>query len=40
MVKTAESILLHGRSLEADQFCLPIKDVLSLIPTGDQDDQS
>jgi phosphoenolpyruvate phosphomutase len=40
MVKTAESILVHGRSLEADQYCLPIKDVLSLIPTGEQDDRS
>ncbi len=33
MVKTAESILTHGRSLEANELCLPIKDVLTLIPT-------
>lgn len=38
MEKTAESILTFGRSKEADQFCLPIKDVLRLIPTGENDD--
>ncbi len=32
MKKAAESILEHGRALEADEHCLPIKDVLSLIP--------
>lgn len=35
MLKTAESILKHGRSKEADQYCLPIKDVLRLIPGGE-----
>lgn len=35
MVKTAETILQYGRSKEADQFCLPIKDVLRLIPDGE-----
>lgn len=34
MVKTAESILENGRSKEADQFCMPIKEVLRLIPGG------
>jgi len=33
MLKTAESILRHGRSLEVDSELLPIKDVISLIPT-------
>jgi|SRR3989344_3811409 len=32
MVKTAESILLNERSKEADEFCMPIKDILNLIP--------
>lgn len=34
MVKTAETILKHGRSKEADQYCMPIKQVLELIPGG------
>ena len=33
MVKCAESILEHSRSLEAsDQYCMPIKQILNLIP--------
>lgn len=32
MSMTAESILEHGRSLEADEMCIPIRQVLSLIP--------
>jgi phosphoenolpyruvate mutase len=32
MVKTAESILVHGRSLEADSDMLSIKEILELIP--------
>ena len=32
MVRTAESILRHSRSLEANKLCLPIKDILTLIP--------
>ena len=32
MLKTATSILEHGRSLEASEDCLPIKDVLNIIP--------
>ena len=34
MVKTAESILFHERSLEANDLCMPIKDILTLIPGG------
>ncbi|MCH8003684.1 MAG: phosphoenolpyruvate mutase [Nanoarchaeota archaeon] len=34
MVKTAETILSNQRSYEANEFCLPIKDVLTLIPGG------
>lgn len=32
MLATANSILDHGRSLEADQVCMPIKSILDLIP--------
>lgn len=32
MRKTAHSILEHGRSLEANDHCLPIKEILTLIP--------
>ena len=33
MVKCAESILIHSRSLEAsDEYCMPIKQILTLIP--------
>lgn len=32
MVNCAQSILEHGRSLEANDLCMPIKDVLELIP--------
>jgi phosphoenolpyruvate phosphomutase len=32
MMKTAESILAHGRSKEAaDEFCMPIQDVITFI---------
>lgn len=35
MVKTAESILEHERSLEAsEEYCMSIKDILTLIPGG------
>lgn len=34
MVKTAESILTNSRSLEASENCMPIKDILTLIPGG------
>ncbi len=36
MVKTAESILETGRSLLADQYCMPIKEVISLIPFSEE----
>lgn len=32
MVKTAETILENGRSLECDDFCMPLKEILGLIP--------
>jgi phosphoenolpyruvate phosphomutase len=32
MKKTAETILQNGRSFEADNLCMPIKDILTLIP--------
>ena len=35
MASTAERILKHGRSYEADDLCLPIKEVLTLIPGTD-----
>lgn len=35
MLKTAQTILEHGRSKEADQYCMPIKEVLRLIPGGE-----
>ncbi|MCP4447830.1 MAG: phosphoenolpyruvate mutase [Myxococcales bacterium] len=34
MVKTAESILANQRSLEANELCMPIKEILELIPGG------
>lgn len=32
MVNCAKSILLHDRSLEASEYCMPIKEILNLIP--------
>jgi phosphoenolpyruvate phosphomutase len=32
MVQVAESILKHGRAAEAEECCMPIKDIISLIP--------
>ena len=32
MQRCAESILRHARSFEADAFCMPIKEILTLIP--------
>lgn len=32
MLNTAKSILENSRSLEADEFCMPIKEILELIP--------
>ena len=34
MVKTAETILQNERSHEANEICMPIKDILELIPGG------
>jgi len=35
MTKTCRSILTNGRSLEADELCMPIKEILTLIPGVD-----
>lgn len=32
MKKTAESILKHKRSVEANEYCMPIKDILEILP--------
>ena len=32
MVEAARNILRHGRAAEVDQLCMPIKDIISLIP--------
>ncbi len=32
MVNTAKSILLHSRSYEANDMCMPVKEILELIP--------
>lgn len=32
MVTTAKSILMHGRSYEANDLCMPVKEILELIP--------
>ncbi|MDL2252295.1 isocitrate lyase/phosphoenolpyruvate mutase family protein, partial [Odoribacter sp. OttesenSCG-928-J03] len=32
MLNAAETILKNGRSSEVDSFCLPVKDILELIP--------
>jgi phosphoenolpyruvate phosphomutase len=32
MLKTARVILENERSLEADSLCMPIKEILELIP--------
>ncbi len=34
MSKAAETILLYERAHETDQFCMPIKDIINLIPGG------
>jgi len=34
MVKTARSILSNGRAKEADEMCMPIKEIITLIPDG------
>lgn len=35
MMKAANTILEHNRAYEADQLCMPIKDILTLIPGGE-----
>lgn len=35
MAKTARTILENGRSLEVDEVCMPIKEILTLIPGGE-----
>ncbi len=32
MVDVAKSILQHGRAAEAEERCMPIKDIINLIP--------
>jgi phosphoenolpyruvate phosphomutase len=32
MVQVAESILRHGRAAEAEEHCMPIKEIINLIP--------
>jgi len=34
MLKTAETILENQRAKECDEFCMPIKEILTLIPGG------
>ncbi|HCR41999.1 TPA: phosphoenolpyruvate mutase [Patescibacteria group bacterium] len=35
MVKTAESILKYQRAFEANEYCMPIKEIIKLIPQPD-----
>jgi len=32
MIQVAKSILRRGRAAEAEEHCMPIKDIISLIP--------
>jgi phosphoenolpyruvate phosphomutase / 2-hydroxyethylphosphonate cytidylyltransferase len=34
MMKTAQTILKHKRAKECDEFCMPIKTILNLVPDG------
>jgi phosphoenolpyruvate phosphomutase len=34
MVEVSQKILRHGRAAEADKLCMPIKEIISLIPEG------
>lgn len=34
MIRTAETILKNHRAIECDEFCMPIKEILTLIPGG------
>jgi phosphoenolpyruvate phosphomutase len=33
-LNTAKTILEKERALEADKFCMPIKEIIELIPVG------
>jgi len=35
MEKTAKQILIDKSAKNTDQFCMPIKDIINLIPEGD-----
>jgi phosphoenolpyruvate mutase len=39
MLKTAKSILKHGRAFEAEKLCMPIKKIITLIPSGFKNDR-
>jgi len=34
MTKIAKSILRHSSSKEADKLCMPIKEIINLIPSS------
>jgi phosphoenolpyruvate phosphomutase / 2-hydroxyethylphosphonate cytidylyltransferase len=34
MIKTAKLILENERSYESEEYCLPIKEIINLIPGG------
>jgi len=34
MLRNAELILQNGRALEADRMCMPIRDIITMIPSG------
>jgi phosphoenolpyruvate phosphomutase len=34
MQRVARTILENGRAKEADDYCMPIKDIINLIPNG------
>jgi len=36
MIKAAEAILRNERCLEAEEFCMPVKEMLGLLPSGDR----
>jgi phosphoenolpyruvate phosphomutase len=36
MLETAQTILQYGRAFEAEKFCLPVKELLALIPDGSE----
>ena len=32
MLKTAQTILRHGRAHECEEYCMPIKEIIRLVP--------